>query len=79
MSGHINGVQAKFKLLQPGSIYTHCVAHKLELAVLDAINRGDNYLKEFDDLMNDLLKFYFYSPQCRKELKEIGELFTGRL
>ena len=77
MSGHINGVQAKFKLLQPGSIYTHCVAHKLELAVLDAINRGDNYLKEFDDLMNDLLKFYFYSPQCRKELKEIGELLQG--
>ena len=74
MSGHLNGVQAKFKNLQPGIVYTHCVAHKLELAVLDAIKHDDKYLGDFDDMINNILKFYFYSPVRRKELKEIAEL-----
>ena len=77
MSGHLNGVQAKFKVLQPGIVYTHCVAHKLELAVLDAIKRNDKYLSEFDDTINSILRFYFYSPVRRKELKEIAELLQG--
>ena len=73
MSGHISGVQARFKKHQPGLIYTHCVAHRLELAVLDAIKFDDSYLEMFDQMINGIFKFYYYSAVHRKELKAIGD------
>ena len=73
MSGHVSGVQKRFKDVQPGLIYTHCVAHRLELAVLDAIKSDDNYLEKFDAIVNDVFKFYYYSALRRKELKTIAE------
>ncbi|XP_050065523.1 zinc finger protein 862-like [Aphis gossypii] len=35
MSGRLNGVQAKIKELYPSAIYTHCMAHRLNLVVVD--------------------------------------------
>lgn len=35
MSGQFNGVQAKIKSKYPYAIYTHCMAHKVNLVVLD--------------------------------------------
>lgn len=35
MSGCLNGVQAKIKQYFPCAIYTHCMAHRLNLVVLD--------------------------------------------
>ncbi|XP_060859274.1 zinc finger MYM-type protein 1-like [Metopolophium dirhodum] len=35
MSGHIGGVQAKIKEDYPYAIYTHCMAHRLNLVVVD--------------------------------------------
>jgi len=35
MSGHIGGVQAKIKEHYPCAIYTHCMAHRLNLVVVD--------------------------------------------
>lgn len=35
MSGKLNGVQAKIKELYPSAIYTHCMAHRLNLVVVD--------------------------------------------
>ena len=74
MSGHLSGVQKRFKDLQAGLIYTHCVAHRLELAVLDAIKFDDKYLELFDFTINGIFKFYYYSAVRRKELKTIGDL-----
>ena len=51
MSGHVAGVQALMKKEQPGLLYTHCVAHKLELATLNAI-KGDAYLLDFEENIN---------------------------
>ena len=58
MSGHVS-VQARIKQKQPAVVYTDCIAHRLELAVLDSI-KCDNYLKEFDERINKI--FYFHSP-----------------
>ena len=41
MSGHASGVQARIKRKQPAVVYTHCIAHRLELADFDLI-RCDN-------------------------------------
>ena len=75
MSGNVSGVQARLKKLQPGLIYTHCIAHKLELAVLDAMKRNDSaYLNSFDENINGIFHFYYYSTVRRKELKQVAEL-----
>ena len=37
MSGKDNGVHRKMREKQKGLVYTHCVAHQIELAVLDSI------------------------------------------
>ena len=74
MSGHLSGVQKRLKDLQPGLVYTHCVAHRFELAVLDSIKSDDAYLTKFDETVNSIFKFYYYSAVRRKELKAIGDL-----
>ena len=74
MSGHISGVQTRLKEKQHGLVYTHCVAHRLELDVLDSI-KFDLYLKEFDDGINKIFKFYYYSPTRRRELRDLAKLF----
>ena len=78
MSGHKGGVQKRLKDMQPGLAYTHCVAHRLELAMLNALKLKDDYLHRFDENVNGLFKFYYYSPPPppppvrRKELKDMA-------
>ena len=38
MSGAIKGVQKEIRAVQPLAVYTHCVAHRLSLALMKAIN-----------------------------------------
>lgn len=35
MSGHTGGIQAKLKEIHPKAMYVHCMAHKLNLVVID--------------------------------------------
>jgi len=35
MSGNLNGVQSKIKDFYPCAIYTHCMAHRLNVVVVD--------------------------------------------
>ena len=46
MLGNNSGVQGRKKAKQEGLVYTHCVVHGIELAVLDSI-KSDPYLQEF--------------------------------
>ena len=51
--------RARLKEKQKGLIYTHCVAHRLELAVLDSIT-FDTYLSEFDEGINNIFHFIIF-------------------
>ena len=75
MMGKINGVAGKLDRRIPYIVILHCVAHKLELAVLDAVKQVP-YLKEFDDIVKAIFKMYHRSPKKkeRAKLKEIGEI-----
>ena len=42
MSGNRSGVQKRLKDIVAGLIYTHCVAHRLELTMLDALKLKDS-------------------------------------
>ena len=54
-------------------IVMHCVAHRLELAVLDAV-KPCSYLSRFEDTVKSIFKFYFYSPKRRREVNEIANI-----
>lgn len=51
----------------------HCVAHKLELALLDAVKKCP-YLSTLEDTVKDVYKFYFYSLKRRREVNEIANI-----
>ena len=74
MIGAKGGVSKKLedKIGHPLCII-HCVAHKLELAVLDAVKRCP-YLSTFEDTGKEVYKFYFYSPKRRREVNEIANI-----
>ena len=75
MSGSKTGIQTRLREKQPGIVYTHCFAHRLELATLDSL-KFDNYLQMLDETINNIFKFYFYSPTRRKELHDLTGIFN---
>ena len=52
--GQRSGVQKRFKDIVAGLIYTHCVTHRLELAMQDALKLKDTYIQGFDENINSL-------------------------
>ena len=73
MSGSKGGVQALIKEKKPGLVYVHCVAHVLELVVLDCIE-SDDYIKKFEETLEGIFLMYFYSPKMAREIKAIADL-----
>ena len=63
---------AKICRQQPGCLYLWCIAHRLELAVLDAV-KHDDYLSEFEDISNNIFLMYSLFPKLQQELKVSGE------
>ena len=55
-------LQIRMKELECGLICTHSTAHQVELALLDSM-KFNNYLV-FDTKINNIFKFYHYSPTC---------------
>ena len=72
ISGKRYGVQAKIRRQQPGCVYLWCIARRLELVVLDAV-KHDDYLNEFEDIINNNFLMYYLSPKLRQEFKVLGE------
>ncbi|KAL4125788.1 hypothetical protein QTP88_010028 [Uroleucon formosanum] len=69
MSGKFNGLQNKIKSQYPYAIYTHCMAHKMNLIVLDMCR----YVKETRHVFNTLESLYihFSHPSKNQKLIEI--------
>ncbi|XP_067029584.1 zinc finger protein 862-like [Acropora muricata] len=68
-----NGVLKKIKDDVPHLIEMHCVAHRLELAILDAF-KGESILTELKDLLQGIYKHYHYSPKALRELNELAQV-----
>ena len=77
MSGKNAGVQALMKVKRPGMIYVHCIAHVLELAVLDSI-KSDAFLLEFENTLEAIFLMYYYSPKLTRDINVMAEL-TGEV
>ncbi|XP_046542299.1 zinc finger protein 862-like [Haliotis rubra] len=78
MLGSKGGVAAKIKDDANYVVPVHCIAHKLELAVLDSV-KDLPQLASFENTLKQVLKFYYYSPKMRRELKQVSEIFNTEL
>ena len=77
--GAKNGVAKKLSdSVDNKVVVTHCVAHKLELGVLDAVKQV-GYLKKFEDTLKRICKFYSFSPKRREELKRLASFLDETL
>ena len=71
-SGNKNGVKALLEEKAPWLIYTWCVAHKLELALKDALS--ETIFQKVDNMLLRLYYLYHKSPKKLQELKLLHDL-----
>lgn len=74
MVGKENGLTSKLRSLTglQHLISIHCVAHRLNLAVLNSITHT-KYLSKVDSVLKNLYKFYQNSPKRLKQLKKVSD------
>ncbi|XP_030753184.1 zinc finger MYM-type protein 1-like [Sitophilus oryzae] len=68
MSGRNGGLQAKIREIHPEAIYIHCMAHRLNLAVVDSCNDIQG-VKEFFNILESLF-VHFSQPSNHKTFIE---------
>ena len=76
--GRLNGVVAKLHVEIPWLLGVHCIAHRLELSVLDA-HKDEEQLKNVQEMLQGLYKHYHYSPKALRELKELAQLLDEKI
>ncbi|XP_006823169.1 zinc finger protein 862-like [Saccoglossus kowalevskii] len=77
--GNKNGVTKKLTDINPALISLQCIAHKLELAVLDANKDNLAVMGNFEETLKGLFMFYHYSPKRRRELKDSSDVLEHDL
>lgn len=73
MMGSKGGVAALLKKDIPFLLSFHCVAHKLQLGILDAVKSHPS-ICQFEETLKWIFKFYWYSPKRRRDAKEISRI-----
>ena len=74
--GQSGGVVAKLRESSPHLIDIHCMAHRLELALLD-VQKSVNMVQKVDETLNSIYKTYHKSPKSKRELEVLcNELET---
>ena len=77
--GAKSGVAKKINdAVENNVLVTHCVAHKLELGVLDAVKEV-NYLEKFEKSLKRVCKFYTGSPKHRGDLQSLANVLDEML
>ena len=71
-SGYQNGVIAKLKQLSQEIIFVHCLNHRLELALKQAM-KGHKLYEKINSLLSEIFKFYHTSSLQTENLKTAYE------
>ena len=66
--------QALIKQKHPGRVYLLCVAHIMQLAIIDEKN-NNKYSAEIEQILNIISLMYYQSPKLRDEFTILGEAF----
>lgn len=72
------GVAKQFQDDCPGLVAVHCIAHRLELAIGDAL-KCVKFAGVAEDVVKGIYTFYHSSPKRTKELKDIGEVLNEKV
>lgn len=78
MQGLRSGVAARIKENQPKLMIVHCVAHRLELGIKDAINQSCPLYSQLDIFLQQIYKFYHYSTLNRGLLNLTAKVMEVR-
>ena len=77
-TGIRNGVVALMKQELPWLKGLWCVAHKLELAMLDTL-KEEKHLTDVKELLQGTYKQVKYSPKAKRKLQEIAKALDNKL
>ena len=72
MLGRSRGVAALLQEDVPHMVEIHCVAHRLELGILDA-TKQETVLSDVKEMLKTIYKHYHYSPKALCELRAVAE------
>ena len=76
MSGCQGGLCTKMlQEKQPAMSFIHCIAHKLEIAVLDSVKSNTN-LEKLQSTLAAMFRCYYYSPEKHRELQEMSSFLN---
>ena len=73
--GKNNSVSTRLKDGNDSFLTVHCVAHRLELAVLSSI-KEEKDLTAANDILKKVYKHYHRSPKALRELKAVAEVLS---
>ena len=73
MSGKRDGVQAKMRRQQPGCMYLWRIISPQTRASGIRRSEYDDYLREFEDIINNIFLMSYLSPKHRQEFKVFGK------
>lgn len=76
--GQRNGVVALLRQDVPHLIDFHCMAHRLELSLLQ-LQKKCPIMQSVNDCLHLIWKTYHFSPKSKRELKTIGEELGARI
>jgi len=71
MQGHKSCVIAHIRQEVPEVIPMHCIAHKLELAILDSV-KSIPFLKKYDETIKGIFILYHNSPKGMRGLDAVA-------
>lgn len=71
MSGKNQGLQKKIKEIHPQAIYIHCLAHKLNLVVMDSCANIPSVIRFFNTI--EALHIHFTNPGNHERLKIVRD------
>ena len=78
ISGCRCGVAAKLTKDIPHLVVIHCVAHRLQLAVLDSL-KAVPFMQEVKKILRRLYIYYYSSPKTSSQLKEVAAALQMQL
>ena len=64
MTGKVNGVQAQLKAVQPKALFVHCTAHRLQLAVQEAMTT----VRELRDAIGEVSRLVWSSSATHQNV-----------
>lgn len=76
--GKKTGVAAKLKEEVGHLLSIHCVAHRLELGMVDAI-KAQPGIKKLQEVLHYLYMQYHYSPKALRELRVLAEVLEDKV